>query len=144
MDAGRAGLKARSGRALELEHERAWRVGRSPELWACRWAGVTMGPSAQATLHRTRGCCGPIGDPAAALAPSTALPTQLRASSGLSWRETGRGCCQTLIRDSAGIPPPRIVPPPAALTNCMACAHLLLQVSGPRFREWWERRSPRG
>ena len=69
-----------------------------------------MGPSAQATLNQTRGCCWPIGDPAAALSPSTALPTGLRASSGLSGREIGRGCYGALIRDSAGIPRPASSP----------------------------------
>lgn len=40
MDAGRAGLKARSDRALELQQERAWRAGRSPlePSWqTCCW-----------------------------------------------------------------------------------------------------------
>ena len=40
MDAGRAGLKARIDRALELQRERAWRAGRSPlePSWpTCCW-----------------------------------------------------------------------------------------------------------
>lgn len=144
MDTGRAGLKARSGRALELEHKRAWRVGRSPRALGLSLGWGHHGPLCPSHAQQDQRLLWAHSDPAAALAPSTALPTGLRASSGLSGRETGRGCCQALIRDSAGIPPPRIVPPPAALSNCVACAHLLLQVSGPRFREWWERRSPRG